>query len=92
MAQYVVVGVAKLEARDDLTAWRHAHRGANSLPWEVASVASSNHPERVATFTTTLSKRIDRVQTRRQIALLVALLAAFAFPSHLALTMLFPGI
>lgn len=92
MAQYVVVGVAEIEARDALSAWQQAHQGANALKWEVASVAPSRHPERVATFATTLSSRVDRVQTRRQIALLAGLLAALAFPSDLVLTMLFPGI
>ncbi len=92
MSQFIVVGVASIEARDPLSAWQRAHQESAKLTWEVTSIAPAKHPNRAVTFTGALAQRISRAQARRQIMLVAALLAAFAFPSHLAFTTILQGL
>jgi hypothetical protein len=92
MSQFIVSGVATIEARDPLSAWQQAHQESEKLRWEVASIAPADHPERAVGFTTTVGERIHRAQARRQLVLATIVMGALAFPSHLALATLFPGI
>ncbi len=86
-----MTAVAELEAGDDLGAWHEAHKGTHLLHWEVSTVRPLDRPEQTIAFHTATDEQVGKVRLGRAIGLSATILAAVAFPSHLALTSLFPG-
>jgi hypothetical protein len=91
MPRFLVSGLAELECRDALTAWQEAHRHADTLPWEVASISPIGHPAGRIDFDTNVQSRAARARMRRGLVTAAVFLVALAFPSHLVASSLLSG-